>query len=189
MTVHVERLTVTGGRTFSDAQRIYADLRNLLRLGLSEVSHGAATGADTIARCWADDNLGKAGVRAFPADWQRDGRAAGPRRNVRMLEMVKPDLLGAYPGSSSVGTWHCVREALRRGIPVMLWAPWATTEHVTRALTYGGTYMDVLISSPGEVNRHNLIVPVVAGKPAAADRLRELHEALWPPWDFDPDGP
>lgn len=49
--------------------------------------------------------------------------AAGNRRNVRMLDAEKPDLVLAYPDPESRGTWHCVKAALARNIPVAIWAP------------------------------------------------------------------
>lgn len=54
-------------------------------------------------------------VEDFPADWERNGRAAGPIRNRQMLD-GKPDLVIAFPGGK--GTADMVAEAKRRGIAV-----------------------------------------------------------------------
>lgn len=77
------------------------------------IIHGAARGADTFADESARD-LGYA-VKAFPADWERHGRAAGPIRNVEMLK-ENPDLVIAF--GQGRGTNHTVKEAEHRGIPV-----------------------------------------------------------------------
>ena len=56
---------------------------------------------------------------------QRQGvsRSVGLRRNVRMLEAERPDLVLAYPDANSRGTWQCVRAACDRGITTVVWAP------------------------------------------------------------------
>lgn len=56
-------------------------------------------------------------VRAFPADWHRDGKAAGPIRNRRMLLEGMPDLVVAFPGGR--GTADMVRRARAAGIEVV----------------------------------------------------------------------
>jgi hypothetical protein len=81
------------------------------------IVHGAARGADTIAGETARI-LGMP-VEAYPADWNKHGRSAGPIRNRKMLD-TKPDLVIAFHEDieSSKGTKDCVNEALRRGIQV-----------------------------------------------------------------------
>jgi hypothetical protein len=54
------------------------------------VVHGAAAGADNIAGYVAKDILGFE-VRAYPADWTKYKRGAGPVRNRRMLREEHPD--------------------------------------------------------------------------------------------------
>lgn len=50
--------------------------------------HGAAPGIDTLAAEVFAWYLPDSAIEAFPADWDRHGRAAGPRRNTEMLERV-----------------------------------------------------------------------------------------------------
>ncbi len=119
----IERVVVTGGRHFHNVQRVLADLRALQVAGLVAVAQGGAAGADACARNSCD--VLKIHWQTYPALWDRDGRGAGPRRNIRMLESERPDIVLAYPDPNSRGTWHCVREALQRGIPAVVWAPWA----------------------------------------------------------------
>ncbi len=74
---------------------------------------GGAPGADTLAEVAAAElNLE---TTIFPADWERYGRSAGPKRNLQMLD-TEPDLVIAFAGGR--GTAHTVRHALKRGIPV-----------------------------------------------------------------------
>lgn len=131
--MRLERVVVTGGRRFNDGARIEADLRALLPLGLRSVAHGAARGADALVesavpRLVDMTNSSVFEVGRYPADWHGDGKAAGPRRNIHMLEAEKPDIVLAYPDPDSRGTWHCVAEALARGVPVVAWMPWAAAD-------------------------------------------------------------
>lgn len=140
----IERIVVTGGRNFADFPRIADDLLALRPLGLRRVAHGnhginqggsaawwrnrlesggwhvPTKSADALAHL-AAVRLGLDEIGQHPADWTVDGNAAGPRRNIRMLEAERPDLVLAYPDPDSRGTWHCVKQAIHRGIPVACW--------------------------------------------------------------------
>ena len=72
------------------------------------------TGADKIARLWAQDN--EIPGRSYPADWNTWGKSAGPRRNTQMLGDSAPDILVAAPGGR--GTSDCVEKAEIMGIEV-----------------------------------------------------------------------
>jgi hypothetical protein len=122
------RLLVCGSRTWASGHRIAECLHAMKP---SVVIHGAARGADELA-----DAIAKAEgmiVEAFPADWQRDKKAAGPIRNARMLKDGKPDrglAFGALWKSARAsskrsrhqfkytGTGDMVAKMLRAGLPV-----------------------------------------------------------------------
>lgn len=106
---------VCGGRDWIDSE--------VIRLALSQlpadtvIRHGAARGADRIA----DEIARELGLKtwAFVAEWDRLGRGAGRVRNLAMLDTQPiPSLVLAFPTKASRGTWHTVREAKKRGIPV-----------------------------------------------------------------------
>jgi hypothetical protein len=86
------RLLVCGSRAWTDEHRIRGEIA---ALAPSEIIHGAAPGADTIAvfvsTMWACTEGRALVVAPYPALWERDGRAAGPLRNARMLADGKPD--------------------------------------------------------------------------------------------------
>ncbi len=110
-----EKIIVCGGRDFADRALLELALdRQIRERGISELHHGDARGADRLAGKYARRN-GIPEVK-HPADWSRDGRAAGFRRNTRMLEQVRPDRVIAMPGGS--GTEHMVKLARRAGVPV-----------------------------------------------------------------------
>lgn len=73
--------------------------------------------ADELAGRWAK----KRGhhFEVFVAEWAREGRAAGPLRNQRMLD-TKPDGVVGLPGGT--GTAHMCRIAEEAGVKV--WRPY-----------------------------------------------------------------
>lgn len=77
----VHKILVTGDREWSDVPRIVKALEGY-RPGTILV-HGACRGADNT--CAAVAEALKFEVRAYPADWRRYPRAAGPIRNQQMI--------------------------------------------------------------------------------------------------------
>lgn len=125
---------VTGGRGFTDVDRIFRDLRALALRGLRRVAQGGhgvpregaprpGRSADAIAH-HVVHQLQAEGIAlecvTHRADWQQ-GAEGGPARNIAMLDAERPQLVLAYPDSESTGTWHCAGEALRRGILTAIW--------------------------------------------------------------------
>lgn len=113
------RVAVTGGRKYDDADHVYRTLWEIHREhGISRLIEGEATGADSIAKAWAVHNFIE--LDPYPAKWKKPGGGidygAGPRRNQKMIDEGKPDLLVAFPGHR--GTADMVRRATEAGIPV-----------------------------------------------------------------------
>lgn len=89
-----------------------------------EIRVGDADGVDRLVTEWASDERMKLSV--YFANWARDGRAAGPIRNRRMMEASpRPSLLLAFPLTGfrkrSPGTWSAIVEAVAEGIPVRIY--------------------------------------------------------------------
>lgn len=117
--LRVFRLVVAGSRSFSDYDRLAADLDRLLALRLPAVEivcGGCPAGADALAVRYARER-GLA-LRVFPAAWRSFGRAAGPLRNEQMAQYG--DALVAYWDGRSAGTASMVRCASARGLRVVL---------------------------------------------------------------------
>ena len=105
-----------GGREYADTENVWRVLGKLHETeGVLAVAHGGAHGADSEAGSWA--NAMKISVRVYPADWMREGKAAGPRRNQKMLIDFRPDAVVAFPGGR--GTADLVRRAHEEGIRVI----------------------------------------------------------------------
>ncbi len=110
-----ERVVICGSRHWIDSDAIQ-DRVCLLPAG-SVVIHGGACGADALAGRWAQF-YGHDEV-VFPADWEGNGKAAGPMRNQRMVDDGRPDRVIAFRlAGRSPGTDDMIRRAVRAGIPV-----------------------------------------------------------------------
>ena len=108
------KVLVCGGRSFTDKAVVWHALDAFGPPEITEVISGMARGADTLAAEWAR-KFGFS-LHEFPADWGKNGHAAGPIRNQQMLNEGKPDAVIAFPGG--VGTQDMVGRAMRAGIPV-----------------------------------------------------------------------
>ena len=109
------KVLVCGGRDYDNKIGVFGILGATHEtLGIQTVIHGNAKGADSLADEWARENSVE--VIPCPADWETHGKAAGPIRNLEMLQH-KPDLVIAFPGGN--GTKDMVDKAKREGIPVI----------------------------------------------------------------------
>jgi hypothetical protein len=107
---------VCGGRDYADARALDKALDALHRdKPITRLIHGAARGADSLAATWARSR--DIPAVAFPADWNKDGKAAGFVRNARMLRTGRPELVVAFPGGK--GTAHMVKLARAAGVSVL----------------------------------------------------------------------
>lgn len=112
----MSRVLVCGGRDFPGYWTVFEALDGQHKAApITLLIEGGALGADRFGRRWAQER----GVpfQTFPADWTRDGKAAGPIRNRRMLVEGQPDLVIAFPGGK--GTASMV--ALSRKAGVVTW--------------------------------------------------------------------
>ncbi len=107
---------ICGGRDFADQAMFDGAMGDLIRLmGCpSMIVHGAALGADEMGRRWAQ----KMAIHehGYPAQWQLQGKSAGPKRNQDMIEREKIDLVVAFPGGR--GTADMVARARAANIEV-----------------------------------------------------------------------
>lgn len=108
------KILVCGGRDYQDKDHLVNVLTFIkLHSDLTEIIHGGASGADSLSGEFARS----AGIKetVFPADWERYGKYAGPRRNIEMAEQ-NPDLVVAFPGGK--GTRHMIDISKKKGLLV-----------------------------------------------------------------------
>lgn len=115
---------VCGGRDTPDSA--YPDVKlilsRIIRPG-DMVIQGGAKGIDHFAKTYAGTRVDE-GVACitFAANWTKDGAAAGPIRNKRMLDQGKPDLVIVFPGGK--GTANMIRQAKKAKVPILYaWEP------------------------------------------------------------------
>ena len=107
----VKRVVIAGCRDYNnyDEAKEYIDfcLSNIRKENNIVIVSGGARGADAIGERYAKENGFK--VEKYPADWDRYGRRAGPRRNKRMAE-VGDYVICFWDGKSS-GTKSMIKYA------------------------------------------------------------------------------
>jgi hypothetical protein len=125
------RILVTGSRDWEDGdavRRAIAEAMNdrgimtptgKITEQVTIVHGGCPTGADRHAQLWALSLRGLMSEEEHPADWIHEGKAAGPRRNQRMVD-AGADICLAFPLGESRGTRDCMRRAEAAGIPVVV---------------------------------------------------------------------
>lgn len=118
------RLAVVGSRNYSQEFEEYIfeklDLfldSHLPRGSVEAVISGGATGADSIARKWANER----GIEIieYLAEWKKYGKSAGPRRNTLIVNDCTH--LVAFPLKGSRGTWDSVRKGKKGGKSVEIY--------------------------------------------------------------------
>jgi hypothetical protein len=114
------RVLFTGSREWVDDHAVVLFLEGLskrvTRPSEITVVHGGARGLDSTVGVVAH-HMGMT-VEVHPADWQRDGRAAGFIRNQQMVDL-RADLVVGFPLGESRGTRDCIRRALKAGLKVI----------------------------------------------------------------------
>ena len=110
------RVIIAGTRTYDDYETLkaYADYK-LSRIEEDiEIVSGSARGADALGERYAKEK--GYSVKRFPAEWERYGKRAGPRRNEAMAEYA--DALLAYWDGESRGTKNMIELAKASGLKV-----------------------------------------------------------------------
>jgi len=83
---------------------------------VTEVVCGCATGVDNLGDRWARTN--NIPVKEMPANWNRDGKAAGPIRNREMAKYADAAVI-VWDGKSA-GTRNMIDEMIRHKKPYFL---------------------------------------------------------------------
>ncbi len=118
MDLPTKRVVIAGCRDYND----YEEAKGYIDLCLSNIRKeyriiivsGCASGADALGERYADEN-GFA-VEKHPADWDRHGKSAGPRRNREMAQMA--DYVICFWDGISRGTKSMIEYAKLCGKPV-----------------------------------------------------------------------
>jgi hypothetical protein len=113
------RVLVCGGRNYDERDLVWRTLDQYQEnYGPLTIIQGGAPGADRWAREWAQRQTPAQEVTlvSVPADWEKWGTAAGPKRNQMMLDQ-KPDIVLAFPGGR--GTADMIARTEQAGVEVV----------------------------------------------------------------------
>lgn len=114
------KILVCGGRDFSNRDLVDDNLALFINedyLSLPMIIQGGANGADYEAKEWAERwNLE---CVEFPAEWDKNGKAAGFIRNQQMIN-EKPDYVVAFWDGKSKGTQDTINRAKKAKIPTLI---------------------------------------------------------------------
>ena len=112
------RLIIAGGRDFNNYDLLEKEAsRFVSTLGNDEeiqIVSGGAKGVDSLGERFAREK--GFGLILFPADWEKYGRAAGPKRNAQMADYAT-HLLSFWNGESK-GTKSMISLAKKKKLEV-----------------------------------------------------------------------
>lgn len=116
------KVLIAGSRSWSDythIRQVMDDVMDMqVEIGdpITEVISGTASGADQLGERWAAArNLT---ISRYPANWNRDGRAAGYIRNKEMVDSLDPkcDMVVVFWDGESRGSQHTITLSETKGV-------------------------------------------------------------------------
>ena len=112
------KLIIAGSRNFNDYQKLKIECDQFLQdqKNIEIVSGGHYKGADKLGIQYANEkgfNLIK-----FPAEWNKFGKAAGPKRNKEMAKYA--DALIVFWDGKSKGTKSMINLAKKEGLKITI---------------------------------------------------------------------
>ncbi len=112
------KVIIAGSRGFQNYPLLRAHMDHLLQNISDEIEIvcGQSPGADLLGARYAQERGYP--IRYFPADWEQQGRKAGPMRNVQMGDYA--DALVAFWDGKSKGTAHMIQYACQKGLKVRI---------------------------------------------------------------------
>ncbi len=112
------RVVIAGCRDYNnyDEAKEYIDfcLTNIRKENKIVIISGGASGADALGERYAAENGFE--IEKHPADWEKYGRSAGPRRNKQMAQIA--DYVICFWDEKSKGTHSMIEYAEKFGKPV-----------------------------------------------------------------------
>lgn len=116
----IKHIVIAGCRDFNDYKEAkeYIDfcISNIRKANTIIILSGGASGADALGERYAKENGFK--IERHPADWDKYGRSAGPKRNKRMAEIS--DYVICFWDGKSRGTKSMIEYAKKYGKPIRI---------------------------------------------------------------------
>lgn len=126
----VLKFAIIGSRKFGNLEKIEEVIEDqifpLVKLGHDVmVFSGGASGVDTYAKLYCD-NL-KIPFTVFEAEWNKWGKGAGFRRNLKII--LNSDIVFAFWNGDSKGTAHSIKLAYKHQKELMIFSELIKDEH------------------------------------------------------------
>jgi hypothetical protein len=114
------KIIIAGCRNFNDyeflKEKVSHAIKNINKDKIEIVS-GGAKGVDSLGEAYAAEFGLK--CKIFPADWEKNGKAAGHIRNAQMGDYA--DALIAFWDGESRGTKHMIKYAKNKKLQVKIY--------------------------------------------------------------------
>lgn len=122
------KLAIVGTHTIPESDENYALMNDAIlctipSYALVEIVSGGARGIDRMAERFAGTHGLK--MTVFPAEWDKYGRSAGPRRNQLIIDHA--DQVIAFPDAQSIGTLDSMKKARKQNKLMKVWQ-WETLQ-------------------------------------------------------------
>ena len=116
------KVIIAGSRKYDDYETLREKCDTILSKKFADpnvqviVVSGGATGADSLGERYAVERGLQ--IERHPADWDKYGKSAGPRRNAEMAAVA--DALIAFPKQDepNKGTLNMIETAKAKGLPI-----------------------------------------------------------------------
>lgn len=105
------KVIIAGCRDFHNYETLLEAIK-LSGYSITEVVCGTAEGVDTLGERWGNES-GVLVTKFYP-EWKKYGKAAGPKRNLKMAEYADA-LLALWDGESK-GTFDMITKARKKGL-------------------------------------------------------------------------
>ena len=116
----IKKVVIAGCRDYNNYAQAkeYIDfcLSNIRKTNEVVIVSGGSSGADAIGERYAKENGFK--LEKYPADWEKYGRAAGPKRNKQMAEIS--DYVICFWDNKSKGTKSMINYAKKLNKPIKI---------------------------------------------------------------------
>lgn len=116
----IKRIVIAGCRDFNDYKEAkeYIDfcISNIRKANKIIIISGGASGADALGERYAKENGFK--IERYPAEWEKYGRSAGPKRNEIMAKIC--DYVICFWDGKSRGTKSMIEYAKKYGKPIRI---------------------------------------------------------------------
>lgn len=112
------RVIIAGGRAFDDYDLLQTHCLSILKDRITSdrviIVSGGAKGTDALGQRFAHEH--GLYLEIHPADWKKNGKAAGPIRNAEMADVA--NALIAFWDGQSRGTKSMIELSKRKGLAI-----------------------------------------------------------------------